>query len=151
MTAALEFLAIIVPDLREAEEYYCELFDMKIITRETMQVDGVWYAVPYDKGWTDLDKAGIGLNMLALRRDDFVLAMFQATPVIGQIFAIGLSMTPAEIAIIFERVPKQDVVQYDEGAMLQFRDKYSFFWQIYASPYEFKSMGETTGQWLALS
>jgi hypothetical protein len=150
MTASLEFIALFVPDLRQAEEYYCSLFEMDVVTRETQQNDGFWYAVPPVKGWSDLEKTEISLNMLALRRDDFVLALFEGTPVSGQIFAIGLSMTVEEIMTIKDRIPAQNVVRYEEGRMLQFRDVYDTFWQIYVTPYEFQSMGETTGRWLDL-
>ena len=150
MTANLEFIALFVPDLKQAEAYYRELFEMEVITRETMQNDGEWYAVPPGKNWSDLEQAGVGLIMLALRRDDFVLALFQGDPMMGQIFAIGLSMTTEEMAAIKARIPANDIVQYEAGQMLQFRDEHNIFWQIYAAPYRFQSMGETTGRWLDL-
>ena len=150
MTANLEFIALFVPDLKQAESYYRDLFEMEVITRETTCSDGQWAAVPPGKDWSDLEKAEINLLMLALRCDDFVLALFQGEPVVGQIFTIGLSMTGEEIAIIKDRVPVNDIVQYEEGHMLQFRDVHHIFWQIYASPYQFQSMGETTGRWLDL-
>lgn len=150
MTANLEFIALFVPDLKQAEAYYRELFEMEVITRETMQRDGEWYAVPPGKGWADLEQAGISPVMLALRRDDFVLALFQGEPVMGQIFAIGLSMTEEEIDTVKARVPANDIVQDEVGQMLQFRDMHNVFWQIYPLPYRFQSMGETTGRWLDL-
>lgn len=150
MRVNLEFLALFVPDLKQAEAYYGHLFEMRVITREAPRNDGFWYALPPGKDWEDLERAGIRLGMLALRRDDFVLALFQGTPGGEQIFAVGLSMTAEEILAIKARIPSQDVVQDEEGRMLQFRDAYNIFWQIYGSPYEFQSTGKTTGRWLEL-
>lgn len=150
MAATLEFLALFVPDLKQAETYYRDLFEMEVITRETPQRDGNWYALPPDKDWSDTEQAGIKLLMLALRRDDFVLALFQGKPNVGQIFAVGLSMGAEELETIRERVPANAIVQYEAGQMLHFRDKYKCVWQIYTTPYRFQGTGETTGRWLEL-
>jgi catechol 2,3-dioxygenase-like lactoylglutathione lyase family enzyme len=150
MAANLEFLGLFVPDLQQAEAYYRDLFEMEVITRETPQSDGNWYALPPDKDWSDVEQAGIKLLMLALRRDDFVLALFQGKPAVGQIFAVGLSMGAEELETIKGRVPGNDVVQYEAGQMLHFRDMYKCVWQIYSTPYRFRGTGETTGRWLDL-
>lgn len=150
MAANLEFLAIFVPDLQKAEAYYRDLFGMEVITREAPQSDGNWYALPPDKDWSDVQQAGISLIMLALRRDDFVLALFQGELVAGQIFTVGLSMSSEEMETIRGRIPANAMVQYESGQMLQFRDAHHIFWQIYAAPYRFHGTGETTGRWLDL-
>lgn len=150
MAASLEFLALYVSNLQQAEAYYCELFEMEVITREAPQSDGNWYALPADKNWSDVEQAGIKLFMLALRRDDFVLALFQGKPAVGQIFAVGLSMSVEEMEAVKGRVPADDVVQYEAGQMLHFRDAYKNVWQIYTTPYRFRGTGEAAGHWLDL-
>jgi catechol 2,3-dioxygenase-like lactoylglutathione lyase family enzyme len=150
MSTTLEFIALHVPDLRQAEEYYRALFEMEVITREAPMQDDVWYAVPEGKGWADLERAGIELGMLALRRDDFVLALFRGDPAPGQVFALGLSMGLDEIAALYHRLPSDSVVEYDAGRMLHFRDPHEYFWQVYASPYEFQSIGRSAGRWMSL-
>lgn len=150
MSATLEFIALHVPDLREAETFYRALFEMEVITREAPMEDGAWYALPEDKDWSDLDRAGIELGMLALRRDDFVLALFRGDPVPGQVFALGLSMAPEEIDALHARLAPEAVRQYEQGTLVQFRDSYGYGWQVYDSPYEFQSTGYITGRWLSL-
>lgn len=146
MTTTLEFIALHVPDLREAETFYRTLLDMEIITREAPMDDGIWYALPADKDWSDLDRAGIQLGMLALRRDDFVLALFPGDPVPGQVYALGLSMAPEEIDALYARLAPEAVREYEAGRHLQFRDAYGYAWQAYKSPYEFQG----TDRWLSL-
>ena len=151
MSVKIEFLAIYVPELKEAEQYYRQLFDMEVITREAEKGNGLWYALPKDKDWEDVERAGIEIGMLALRRDEFVLAMFACPPIPGQLFTIGLSMTGAEIDAIAQRVPEEDILEYCEADILEFRDRYGYPWQLYAVPYQFKSAGEFADRWLELS
>ena len=150
MSVSLDFIALYVTNLKEAEEYYRSLFGMDVITREAPMEDGVWYALPPDKGWADLDKAGIELGMLALRKDDLVLALFAGEPKPGQIFTIGLSMTADEMDKLHSRLPKKQVATYKEGKMLHFDDKFRLHWQIYLAPHHFQSAGITRGNWMNL-
>jgi len=150
MPAKIEFLAIYVPDLKQAEQYYGQLFDMEVITREAEKGNGLWYALPKDKGWDEVEKAGMELGMLAMRRDDFVLAMFPCEPIPGQLFTVGLSMAGPELDKIAERVPEDDILEYCESDILEFKDKFGYPWQLYATPYRFKSAGEFAGRWLEL-
>jgi catechol 2,3-dioxygenase-like lactoylglutathione lyase family enzyme len=74
-------IALFVPDLRAAEDFYGRVFGMDLLFRES-DVDGEesWYALPPDKGWQDAERAGIDLAMVALKRDAFVLALFRGAP-----------------------------------------------------------------------
>ena len=89
MPAKIDFLAIYVPELKQSEQYYRQLYDMEVITREVERGNGLWYALPKDKGWADAGKVGIEIGILALRREEFVLAMFPCDPIPGQLFTIG--------------------------------------------------------------
>ena len=148
MTTALRHIALFVPDLRAAEEYYQPFFNMEVIGREAPQEDGLWYALPPGKGWDDAQAAGIELRMLALRRDAFVLALFPGDPQPGQVYLIGLSMSEDEIAGVRQRLPEEVPVWEDRPGALTFRHRYGIGWQIYTTGTEFRSSGQAGGRWL---
>ena len=68
MTTALRHIALFVHNLQAAEAYYRRLFAMEIVSREARMEDGLWYALPAGKGWSDARAAGVELGMLALRQ-----------------------------------------------------------------------------------
>lgn len=92
-------VAITVQNLERAEAYYQARFDMEVVTREELRPDG-HRQLPRDKGWSDARRAGIELYMVALRRGEFALALFdEASPFIGELglrayrpLFIGLNM-----------------------------------------------------------
>ncbi len=55
----LRHIALLVPDLRAAEQYYQAVFEMEVIGREAVLKDGLWYPLPFDKGWDDAEAAAI--------------------------------------------------------------------------------------------
>ena len=77
MNCSLRHIALFVPDLRAAERYYRSVFDMELIGREAELEDGLWYTLPFDKGWDEAESAGIELGMVGLRKDEFALAFVQ--------------------------------------------------------------------------
>jgi catechol 2,3-dioxygenase-like lactoylglutathione lyase family enzyme len=94
-------LAIFVPELRSAEAYYREVFNLDVIVREAPPPGrrfNEWGQLPLDKGWVDAEAAGIEIGMVGLGRDDFVLALFPGEPSPGQVYAIGVVVNEAEIA-----------------------------------------------------
>jgi catechol 2,3-dioxygenase-like lactoylglutathione lyase family enzyme len=148
MVSALRQIAIFVPDLRAAKAYYQELFAMELVGREALLDDGLWYTLPGDKGWDAAEAAGIALGMVALRRGALVLALFPGDPQPGQLYMIGLNMSPNEIAGLRERLPADAEVWQEEPGALTFRDLYMITWQIYATGTEFRNSGEAQGRWL---
>src|SRR3989304_2434830 len=110
MIASLRHIAVFVPNLRSAEHYYQSVFDMELIGREAELSDGLWYTLPFDKGWDEVKAAGIELGMLALRKGEFVLALFRGDAPPGQINVIGLSMPTEEIARVRARLPQEGQV-----------------------------------------
>jgi len=98
MESYLRHIALVVPDLREAEEYYQSLFQMELIGREAELVDGKWYTLPAGKSWEDAEAAGIELGMLALRKGDIVLAFFPGPNPLGQVFAIGMALQAVQLS-----------------------------------------------------
>lgn len=150
MTSSLRHIALFVPDLRRAEEYYQAIFDMELIGREAQMDDGLWYTLPFDKSWADAQAAGIDLGMLALRKEDIVLALFSGDAPQGQVFAIGLSLAKEEIAGIRSRLPENTYIGSDRPDYLEFHDPYRIIWQLSAPGSVFRTAGNFAGRWLEL-
>jgi catechol 2,3-dioxygenase-like lactoylglutathione lyase family enzyme len=148
--AIIRHIALFVPDLRAAEAYYRPLFEMQLIGREAQLDDGLWYTLPFDKSWEDAKTAGIELGMFALRKGEFVLALFQGDAPQGQVFAIGLSMSEEEIARVRARLPADVEVSEDSPDSLSFRDCYRIIWQISIPGDEFRTAGESADRWIHL-
>lgn len=150
MTAEVRHIALFVPSLREAEQYYQRLFGMELIGREAHLDDNLWYTLPLDRTWEDAEAAGIELSMLALKRGSLVLALFPGHPKPGQIYMIGLNMPRREISRLRKRLPADAEVFEDRPRAFTFRDRYAIIWQIYESGSDFQSSGEAQGRWLEI-
>ena len=150
MNSSFRHIALVVPDLREAEEYYQSIFEMELIGREAELKDGRWYTLPFDKDWDAAEAAGIELGMLALRKDQFVLALFKGDASPGQVCFIGLKMPSDEIARIKDRLPKDEEVSDNEPDYLEFSDPYQIVWQISLPEGEFRTSGDTANRWLKI-
>lgn len=148
MTSYLRHIALVVPDLPEAEAYYQSLFHMELLGRETELDDGHWYTLPVDKGWEDAEAAGIELRMLALRKGDVVLALFSGPQRLGQVFAIGLAMPHAQVAEVRSQLPPDAEIILDQHERLSFRDRYGIVWQLVPPGDEFLMNGDSAGRWL---
>jgi catechol 2,3-dioxygenase-like lactoylglutathione lyase family enzyme len=147
---SIRHIALFVPGLRTAEAYYRPLFEMQLIGREAELDDGLWYTLPFDKGWEDAETAGIELGMLALHSGEFVLALFQGDAPQGQVFAIGLSLPEEEIARVRARLPGDVEVYEDSPDSISFRDRYRINWQISVPGNEFRTAGEFANRWIHL-
>ena len=150
MMSSLRHIAVFVPNLRSAEHYYQSVFDMELIGREAELSDGLWYTLPFDKGWDQAKAAGIELGMLALRNGDFVLALIKGDVPQGQVFAIGLSLPEEEIARVRGRLPADVEVFEDSADRLAFRDRYQITWQISVPGNEFRTAGDFANRWIRL-
>jgi len=150
MNSSLRHIALFVPDLRAAESYYQSIFDMELIRREAELADGLWYTLPLDKGWDETDAAGIKLDMLGLRKDEFALALFRGDAPAGQVNVIGLRMPMEEIARVRARLPGNTQVLEDEPDYLEFRDPYLITWQIMFPGSKFSTAGVFANRWLKL-
>jgi catechol 2,3-dioxygenase-like lactoylglutathione lyase family enzyme len=150
MNCSVRHIALFVPDLRTAEHYYQSIFDMELIGREAELADGLWYTLPFDKGWDEADAAGIKLDMLALRKDEFGLALFRGDAPPGQVNVIGLRMPMEEIDRVRARLPGDTQVLEDEPDYLEFRDPYQITWQIMLPESKFSTAGDIANRWLKL-
>jgi catechol 2,3-dioxygenase-like lactoylglutathione lyase family enzyme len=150
MNNSLGFIALAVPDLRAAEDYYQSVFNMELIGREAELADGLWYTLPFDKGWDEAEAAGIKLGMLALRKDGFVLALFRGDAPPGQVFVIGIQMPMEEIVRVRARLQKEAQVREGAPDRLEFRDPYHIISQISLPGIEFRIAGDFANRWLKL-
>lgn len=148
MNSYVRHIALVVPDLREAEAYYQSLFQMDLIGREAELEDGEWYTLPPDKSWADVEAAGIKLDMLALRKGGIVLALFVGPNPLGQVFAIGLAMPREQVDEVRKQVSPEVEVTRDRDGYFHFRDRYGILWQLMPPGDEFLMNGDISGRWL---
>ncbi len=146
---SVSHIALFVPDLQEAEKYYKDLFDMELIGREMLEKDGLWYTLPFHKGWEDVRAAGLDLHMTALRKGKFALALFRGTTPPGQVFAIGLSASGEDIESIHERLQTDIEIEEFRPDRLEFTDPYQITWQIAVEPV-FRTAGDFADRWIAI-
>lgn len=148
MNASVRHLALFVPDLQAAEQYYQSIFEIELVGREALQNDGLWYTLPFNKSWEDAKAAGIELSMSALRKGQFVLALFRGGTVGGQIYAIGLEMPAEQIARVRARLPENAEIMEEGPGSLTFRDPYQIIWQISVPGGKFRTAGDFADRWL---
>lgn len=146
---AVGHIALFVSDLRQAESFYQQVFDMALLMRETPLEDQLWYTLPADKGWDDAEAAGIEIKMVALQRDAFVLALFQGKPdPEATILEIGVFMEQEESAALLDRLPDTaERVDHSYGDLM-FKDPFGYLWHIRLVGVPFRSNGEGSGRWL---
>ena len=147
--ATIGHIALFVPDLQEAEIFYWRVFGMQLLMREAPLGDLQWYTLPTDKGWDDAEAAGIEIGMLALKRDAFILALFQGKPAPEEtVLEIGISMPAEAIAAIRDRLPATvELVKHERGDLM-FRDPFGYLWHLWLAGKAFRSNGESSGRWL---
>ena len=150
MNSSVRHIALFVPDLRSAERYYQTIFDMELVGREADLADGMWYSLPFDKGWEEAEVAGIEPGMVFLRKDEFGLGLFRGDGSPGQIYLIGLKMPMVEIAKVRARLPENTQVNEDAPDSLEFRDLYQITWQIVLPESKFSTAGVFANRWLKL-
>lgn len=147
---ALHYVAVCVPDLREAERHYQEIFSVEVVGREVLGDDGRWYALRPAHGWDDLDAAGLEALWVGLRRDELVIALFPARQLQADhsLRHIGVEFDPDELAEIRSRLPDSVEVESDDADGLIIVDRHGIRWQLSGLP--FADAGELRGDWLDL-
>ena len=140
-------LALLVGELRPAEELYADLFDMEVVVREGPLKDGRWASLPNDAGWDEAEAAGLELGMVGLQRDEFILALFAVEPSGMQTYAIGLVMEEDEIERVRRRLPDDSILESSSDGYLVFIDRYGLRWQL-STTRRFVGAGEREGSWL---
>ena len=147
MIISVSHIALYVSDLQAAENFYRSLFDMELIGREVEKEGGLWYTLPFDKGWDDAKTAGMEVDISSLRNGGLVLALFRRAHPTGQVFAIGLDATESEIKAIYERLSPEIVIEEFQPGRLEFVDPYHITWQIAIKP-TFCTAGDFANRWI---
>jgi catechol 2,3-dioxygenase-like lactoylglutathione lyase family enzyme len=144
-------VALHVPDLQRAEEFYRLVFDLDVVSREALTSgsltdDEPWAQLPHTATWEDARLAGIDVQMVGLRRDDLLLALFPGSPQPGTVFLVAIVATAEEIAAVRSRLPGDAPVEVDREDALTFLDPYGFRWQLCGPG--FTGPGDAQGRWL---
>jgi len=148
MAFALKYVALHVPDLRAAEDFYLTVFAMTPLFRESAQDDGTWCTIRPEVGWDGLVAAGLTVDMVALRRDAFVLALFRGEPQPGTVFELCVGLPPGEVGAVRARLPQGATVIESQPGNFRFEDPFGFRWAVQHDDTEFRSSGEIAGSWI---
>jgi catechol 2,3-dioxygenase-like lactoylglutathione lyase family enzyme len=141
------YLAFFVDDLQAAETFYGCVFGMRLLFRESKQDDGLWHTLRQELDWDVAAARGIEADMVALQRDDFVLALFQGSPRPGTVKEICFAM-PAEAVDEVRANLTDDVPVRSLQSSLTFADPFGFTWTLRETGTPFRSSGEIAGRWL---
>ena len=128
-------VALYVPDLERAEAFYRHVFDLDVVTREALgsasvTEDEPWAQLPHTATWEDARAAGIEIQMVGLRRDDLLLALFPGDPRPGTVFLVAIVATVEEVDAVRRRLPDDAEVEVDRDDALTFLDPFGFRWQL---------------------
>jgi catechol 2,3-dioxygenase-like lactoylglutathione lyase family enzyme len=147
VTFVCKYVALYVPELRAAEGFYRSAFGVELLFRES-EGEGQWWTLPAACEWDDALAAGVEVHMVALRRDDLVLALFRGTPEPGTVHEMSIALDPAEIDRLRGRPPDGlEILEHDDG-FLRFQDPFGFRWVLQRPDAEFRSSGQIAGRWL---
>ena len=131
--AGLHHAVLKVPDLREAETYYRDLFDMSVLFREGTK-DGTYGKVPDGADWPTATAHGVEPGMSFLRRDGFVLAL-AADPETAEptrFDHVGLEIDLADLGSIASRAASMGCGVEERETSAFVTDRYGVEWELNA-------------------
>ncbi len=151
----IHHVALRMPDLREAEAYYCALFGASVAFREAHTADG-WKRLPPGAGWGDADEAGIPLHLSVIKRDGLHLALFAAdaegntAPTEGgRLDHINVEMDAEDVDAVHERAVAAGCrIALRRPHVVIFDDHHGVRWEM-ALPATL-DVGATNRRWLDL-
>ncbi len=147
---AVHYIALRVPDLRVAEEYYCTLFAAQVAFREAKAADG-WGTLPPWASWADADAAGITLQLCMVVREGLRLALAPIAEEIegrGRVDHINVEVDTDDLRDLRERSNALHCsVLLDRPTVLTFDDRYGIRWELTTAEDQ-GSNGENLGRWL---
>lgn len=132
----LHHVAIAVPDLSEAADYYRDLFEMAVVFREG-QAQGRYGRLPDGIDWPTAVAHGVESGSTYLRRDGFVLAL-EATdddrdP--GRVQRISLRIDLSDLGLIARRAAEMGCAVDERESAAVIRDRYGIRWGLTAEPF----------------
>ncbi|MGI9609808.1 MAG: hypothetical protein ACR2NL_05900, partial [Acidimicrobiia bacterium] len=110
--------------------------------------DGSWHTLLDGAGWADAERVGAKVSMVALRRDDITLPVFEGSPQPGTVLEIGVTVPAEEVEAIRARLPEGASLLSHEYDDLIFSDPFGYTWHIETAESGFLSNGEIAGHWL---
>jgi catechol 2,3-dioxygenase-like lactoylglutathione lyase family enzyme len=146
--SALKYVALYVPDLHDAERFYRDVFEMEVRFRESEGDDRRWYTVRPGVDWAELDEREVRIDMVALQRDQFVLALFRGDPQPGTVHEICVTAPAGELPDLRERLPAEATLLEADEHSLRFEDPFGFRWAVHSPGLQFRSSGEIAGRWI---
>lgn len=152
-------VALHVPDLQRAEEFYRHVFDLEVVTREAivtreapasgnLAADLEWAQLPHTATWEQARLGGIEVQMVGLRRGELLLALFPGDPQPGTVFLIAIVADGEEIATVRRHLPDATPIEVDQATALTFLDPFGFRWQLCGPG--FSGPGDAHGRWLEM-
>jgi catechol 2,3-dioxygenase-like lactoylglutathione lyase family enzyme len=153
---AFSHVAVRVKDLRKAEHFYRQLFDLSLAWRE-VEKDGVWWTLPDSVDWDQAEATGAELGLSMLFRNELRLAIERADSVSkqGQLSHIGIEATPEELPAISSRARTSNCqIVTDRDTALVFDDPFGVRWEVNSFSYDDPvslSTGARLGRWLRVS
>jgi len=147
LSFSCRYIAIHVPDLEAAEDFYRGVFGMDLLFRES-EGDGSWYTLRDGLDWAETKRQGISISMVALQRDEFVLALFEGSPHAGTVYEICVALDAPEVEAIEARLPTNAVVEESASAWVRFLDPFGFRWAVRDADGSFRSSGEIADRWI---
>jgi catechol 2,3-dioxygenase-like lactoylglutathione lyase family enzyme len=148
VTFVCKYVALHVPDLQEAERFYGEVFGLELLFRESKTVDGSWHTLRPHLDWSDAVSCGISVDMLALGREGFTLALFPGSPTPGTVYELCIGVAPPEIGEIGGRIERNGVAPESGGTWLRFQDPFGFRWFVRSADDPFRSSGAIAERWI---
>jgi len=145
---ALRYIALYVPDVHAAEDFFGSVFAMALLFRESEQADGTSSTLRPEIDWGAAETAHTGIDMVALRRDEFVLALFRGAPAPGTVFELCVGLPADEVSAVRERLPQAGLVIESRPDSFGFEDPFGFRWAVQREDAEFRSSGDIAGRWI---
>jgi catechol 2,3-dioxygenase-like lactoylglutathione lyase family enzyme len=117
-------------NLRAAEAYYCELFDLEVAWREPVPDDA-----PFDLSWEELATAGVQPVIVLLHAGVLRIAVVEAAARFerpGPIEHVGVQVSAEQLTRVRDRVLAQQLqlVSDRPGELLDFIDRYGVEWEL---------------------
>jgi len=143
----VKYVALYVPDLERAESLYSRAFAMELLFRESER-EGEWWTLRAETGWGDVRAAGVEVHMVALRRDDLVLALFAGAPARGSVHEICLGLEADEVDGLGSNLDEAVTILERSPGFVRFEDPFGFRWVVQDPGASFRSSGAIAGRWL---
>lgn len=150
---AMDHVAVRLPDLQEAERFYCQLFGARVLFREAKLADG-WATFPPGAEWEEICRSEFRPDLCFLQRDNLKLALERLS---GE-----PESKPGLLSHVCVRVDPEGFEGLRQAAIdlgcevlvsvqktFVFADPFGVRWEVTWSA-ETRSTGERTGRWVAL-